>query len=539
MSGAMSGAMSGPSLGTRLAGLTPERRTLLELLVLAEVLAPQGGKEAPAPPPPPPPPAETEPGTAPLSFGQERLWLLDRLDPGSAAYNVVAALRLTGALDLAVLARAFAEIERRHAVLRTTFREGEGGRPVQVVGPPRPPGLSVVDLSGLPAVDFSGLPAPGGPLKEAIDAEVSAPFDLARGPLHRLRLFRLGAREHVLVATLHHIVSDAWSMAVLGRELTAIHAAFAAGFPSPLPELPLQYADHARDQRWRLEGPVLDEQVAWWRERLAGAPEVVEIPPDRPRPAVRRFRGGLRTRRLPLELSERLGRLCRERSVTPFMALLAAFEVLLHARTGQTDLVVGVDIANRNPPETEVLLGFFVNQLVFRVDAAGDPAWVDLLERVREAAAGAFAHQDVPFERLVEELRPQRSLSRNPLFQVMFGLYNVPEAAADLGGLEVAPFEIEGGAAVFDLSLYLAETAEGLAAQLRYDADLYDAATAERLLDDFEAVVRRVVEAPGERLSALAEHLAAERRRRLEAGREDLDKARRQTLKTVRRRVVE
>jgi len=508
-------------MAARLAGLSPERRTLLELLVLEEALEPRDQKDVPAAP---------SPENAPLSFGQERLWLLDRLDPGSAAYNTAAALRLTGELDVPVLARTFAEIERRHSVLRTTFREGGGGRPVQVVGPPRPAELAIVDLSHV----CSQEPA----LREAIDVEVSQPFDLSRGPLHRLRLFRLGAREHVLVATLHHIVSDAWSMAVLGRELTAIHAAFAAGLPSPLPELPLQYADYSRGQRERLQGAVLEEQLLWWRERLAGAPEVVEMPPDRPRPAARRFRGGLRTRRLPLDLSEKVARLCRERSVTPFMALLAAFEVLLHHRSGQTDLVVGVDIANRNPPETEALLGFFVNQLVFRVDAGGDPAWVDLLERVRETAAGAFAHQDVPFERLVEELRPQRSLARNPLFQVMFGLYNVPEAAAALGGLEIAPFEIEGDAAVFDLSLYLSETPDGLQAMLRYDVDLYKEATMDRLLDDFEAVVRRVVEAPDERLSALGEHLAGERRRRLEAGREDLQKARLRTLKTARRRTL-
>jgi hypothetical protein len=516
--------VSGSSvLAARLAGLSPERRTLLELLVLEEVLAPQAAAESPAASSP------SLPQEAPLSFGQERLWLLDRLDPGSAAYNTAAALRLTGDLDLPVLARTFTEIVRRHAVLRTTFREGDGGRPMQVVGPARPAELAVVDLAG---------PGPSA-VREAIDAEVSQPFDLVQGPLYRLRLFRLGAREHVLVATLHHIVSDAWSMAVLGRELTAIHAAFAAGLPSPLPELPLQYADYAREQRERLRGAVLEEQLAWWRERLAGAPEVVEMPPDRPRPAARRFRGGLRTRRLPLELSEQVARLCRERSVTPFMALLAAFEVLLQDRSGQTDLIVGIDIANRNPPETEALLGFFVNQLVFRVDAGGDPAWSDLLERVRETAAGAFAHQDVPFERLVEELRPQRSLARNPLFQVMFGLYNVPEAAAALSGLEIAPFEIEGEAAVFDLSLYLSETPDGFHAMLRYDVDLYDEATMDRLLDDFEAVVRRVVEAPGERLSVLTEHLAAERRRRLEAGREDLQKARLRTLKTARRRTLE
>jgi non-ribosomal peptide synthetase component F len=510
------------ALAERLAGLSQERRVLLELLVLEEVIGPGDQKDVSAMP------AAKE---APLSFGQERLWVLDRLDPGNAAFNTASVLRLTGDLDVPVLARTVTEIARRHAVLRTTFREGEGGRPVQVIGPPRPAELPVVDLSSLQNTDQV--------LREALEAEVSQPFDLVHGPLYRVRLFRLGAREHVLVATLHHIVSDAWSVAVLGRELTAIHAAFAAGLPSPLPELPLQYADYARDQRARLQGAVLDEQIAWWRERLAGAPEVVEIPPDRSRLAARRFRGRALTRRLPRELSERVARLCRERSVTPFMTLLAAFEVLLHARSGQIDLVVGIDIANRNPPETEALLGFFVNQLVFRVDAGGDPVWLDLLERVRETAAGAFAHQDVPFERLVEELRPQRSLARNPLFQVMFGLYNVPQAAAELGGLEVAPYELEGGAAVFDVSLYLSETPDGLSAMLRYDADLYEPATAERLLDDFETVVRRVLDAPEERLSALVEHLAAERRRRLEAGRDDLQKARLRTLKTARRRTID
>lgn len=512
-------------LQTALAALSPERRALLELLVVEEALA---GRERPAPAA-----AQADhSGTAPASFGQERLWLLDRVDPGSTAYNLATALRLTGDLDLGVLLRSFAEIARRHAALRTTFRE-EGGQPMQVVGPPEPVDLPLIDLAGLEDAQAETA------LRAGSAQEVGQPFDLARGPVYRVRLFRLGEREHVLLATLHHIVSDAWSMGVLARELTAIHAAFAAGLPSPLPELPLQYTDHARAQR---ERGGMDEQLAYWRARLAGAPEVTEVPPDRPRPAARRFRGGLRTRRLPLELAERVGALCRERSATPFMVLLAAFETVLLARTGQTDLVVGVDVANRNPPETEALIGFFVNQLVVRVDTAGDPSWLGLLERVREAALGAFAHQDLPFGRLVEELAPQRSLARNPLFQVMFGLYNVPDAEAGLGGLRVENVDLAVGTAVFDLSLYIAPAPDGLTAMLRYDADLYEPATAEALLDDFETVVRRLAETPGapaERLSALVEHLAAERRRRLEAGREDLQKARLRTLKTARRRTLD
>ena len=496
------------------ADLSPERRALLELLLIEEALGERPAEKAPAP------------EAAPLSFGQERLWLLDRLDPGSPAYNTATALRLLGPLDPQILARSFTEIARRHAVLRTVFRE-EMGRPAQVVTEPRPVELPVTGLSGEEA------------LAAGIDEEVRRPFDLAQGPLFRARLFRLGAEEHVLVIAMHHIVSDAWSMGVLAGELTALYAAFAAGRPSPLPELPIQYADHARRQRQRLDGPALAEQLAWWKERLAGAPEVLEVPTDRPRLPVRRFRGGMRTRKLPRELSAAAARLSTERSATPFMVLLAAFEVLLHARTGATDLVVGVDVANRDEPETEALIGFFLNQLVLRVDASGDPTFLDLLERAREASLGAFAHRDLPFGRLVEELSPQRSLARNPLFQVMFGFYNVPEPQAeDLGRLQIVPLDLDGGTAVFDLSLYLAETPEGLLATLRYDADLYEVATAERLLEDFEIVAARALESPEGRISDLTRHLMEERRRRLEAGREALQQARLRTLKTARRRTL-
>jgi hypothetical protein len=509
-------------LAQRLAALPPARRALLELLLIEETAATPRSAE----------PRTAQPRTAPLSFGQQRLWLQDRLDPGSAAYNTGNALRLRGPIDPLLLRRCFAEIARRHEVLRTTFAES-GGVPVQVVGAPGPVELPVVDLSALPAATR------GGELRRLIDEELSRPFDLSHGPLSRVRLARLAAEEHALLITMHHIVSDAWSMGVLTRELAAIHAAFRAGRPSPLPELPLQYADFARwQQRW-LAGPELAEQISYWRHCLDGAPEILEVPTDRPRPAARRFRGGMRTARLSPDLAAAVRELCRRRGTTLFMALLAVFEALLQARTGGTDLVVGVDVAARTLPESEALIGFFVNQLVLRLDAGGDPTFDGLLERVREAALGAFAHQDVPFGRLVEELAPRRTLSRNPLFQVMFGLYNVPEADLDLGGVTVSPIEIEGGAAVFDLSLYVAEAGEELLLMLRYDADLYESATADRLLEDFEILARRTVAAPAERLSDLAGHLAAERRRRREAGREGLERARLKTLKTVRRRVVE
>ena len=512
------------AIAQRIAALPPSRRALLELLLIEESAGSGDGPAVAGP--------WTETRTAPLSFGQQRLWLQDRLAPGSAAYNTATALRLQGPLDPPLLRRCFAEIARRHEILRTTFAESDGV-PLQVVGPPAPVELPVVDLSGLPET------ARGGELQRLANTELLRPFDLVRGPLSRVLLARLAAAEHALLITMHHIISDAWSMGVLTRELAAIHGAFRVGRPSPLPELLLQYADFARwQQRW-LAGPALAEQIAYWRRRLDGAPEVLEVPTDRPRPAVRRFRGGMRTARLSAELAAALRALCRERGATLFMALLAVFEALLQERTGKTDLVVGADVAARTLPEAEALIGFFVNQLVLRVDAGGDPTFAELLERVREAALGAFAHQDVPFGRLVEELAPRRTLSRNPLFQIMFGLYNVPEADLDLGGVAVSPLEIEGGAAVFDLSLYAAESGEELLLMLRYDADLYEAATADRLLADFEILARRAVAAPAERLSDLARHLAAERLRRREAGREGLERARLKTLKTVRRRAMD
>ncbi|MFL6194097.1 MAG: condensation domain-containing protein [Thermoanaerobaculia bacterium] len=516
--------MTSMTAGERIAALSPSRRALLELLLIEEVAA--GSRTAAVPVS-----SRERERTAPLAFGQQRLWLQERLEPGSAAYNTASALRLRGAVDPALLRRCFAEISRRHESLRTTFSES-GGVPVQTVGPPAPVELPVVDLAGLPVERRDA------ELRRVAEGEFLRPFDLARGPLHRARLVRLELDEYALLIAMHHIVSDAWSMGVLTRELAAIHAAFAAGRPSPLPELPLQYADFARWQQEWMAGPALEEQLAYWRGRLAGAPEVLEVPPDRPRPAARRFRGGLLTARLPREVADPFRELCSQRGVTLFMALLAIFEVLLHARTGESDLVVGVDVAARNPPETEALIGFFVNQLVLRVDAGGDPSFAELLERVREASLGAFAHQDLPFGRLVEELAPRRTLARNPLFQVMFGLYNVPQGELDLGGVAVIPLEIEGGASVFDLSLYAAESGEELLLMLRHDADLYEPATAGRLLEDFEILARRAVAAPDERLSALVEHLAAERRRRREAGREGLEKARLKTLKTVRRRAV-
>jgi hypothetical protein len=487
----------------RFAALSPERRALFELLLLEEAI---GTREAA----PAMGPRET---SAPLSFGQHRMWLHERLTPGGFAYNTAMALRLSGPLDDATLRRSLAEIVRRHEILRTTFGEDKGA-PVQTASPPFAPALPVADLSAVPTA------AREEEVRRLAGQELLRPFDLRRLPLFRTHLLRLAADEHVLALTMHHIISDAWSMGVLVGELSVFYRAFSEGRPAPLPALPMQYADHAR----------------WQREQLQGESLALELPTDHPRPAARRFRGGLRVRPLAPELGVAAARLAGERGTTLFMVLLAAFEVLLHARTGRTDLVVGTDVANRTRPEAEPLIGFFVNQLVLRVGLEGDPSFLDLLERVRDTAAGAYAHQDLPFDRLVEELAPERSLARNPLFQVMFGLYNVPMPAAREGTLEVRPLELEGGAAIFDLSLYVQESPEGLLCRLAYDSDLFEPATAGRLLEDYELLLRWSLESPEARVSEILARLEAEKRRRQAEEGGDLRKSRAAVLKTARRK---
>ncbi|HSF38303.1 MAG TPA: amino acid adenylation domain-containing protein, partial [Thermoanaerobaculia bacterium] len=368
----------------------------------------------------------------PLSFSQQRLWFLDRLQPGTAVYNVPAVFRIGGALSVSALEAALSEIVRRHAALRTTFAVVDG-EPVQLVAPPEPRPLPEADLSGLPES-----PREDESLRLAAD-EARRPFDLSRGPLLRWTLVRLGEEDFRLLLSMHHIVSDGWSVGVLLREMAALYGAFSAGRPSPLPELPVQYTDFAVWQRGWLQGDVLAAELASWKERLAGAPPALDLPSDRPRPAVQSSRGAAERLFWPASLARKVEEVSRKRGATVFMTLLAAFDVLLARYTGQEDLVVGSPIANRNRAETEGLIGFFVNTLVLRTDASGDPSFEGLLVRVREATLAAYAHQDLPFEKLVGELAPERDLSRSPLFQVSFMLQNAPMAPLVLGsGLTVA-----------------------------------------------------------------------------------------------------
>ncbi|HEY4587604.1 MAG TPA: condensation domain-containing protein, partial [Thermoanaerobaculia bacterium] len=369
--------------------------------------------------------------------------------------SVPVAFHLAGpGLRVSPLAGALAEIVRRHEALRTVFRESAEGEPVQVVQPFTAPLLPVIDLSGLPDARSAA-----GPLAREL---AGRPFDLVRGPLLRCSLLRLGAEEHHLIVALHHIAADGGSLEILARELSELYQAFAQGLPSPLPALPVQYADFALWQRRWLAGEVLEAELAWWRERLAGLPPALELPADRPRPARQSFRGGLRHRRLEPGAGADLAALSRRHGATLFMTLAAAFDTLLLRYTGEEDLAVGTPIAGRGGAEIQGLIGFFVNTLVLRTGLGGDPSFAELLRRVRATALAAYAHQDLPFEKLVEELAPVRDLSRSPLFQVVFALEAERAALAELGsGVTLEPLAVTLDSAKFDLTLAVESTAEG------------------------------------------------------------------------------
>jgi amino acid adenylation domain-containing protein len=438
------------------------------------------------------PPSRTEP--LPLSFGQERLWFMDRLDPESPVYNLPAALSLKGPLDPAALRAAIARITARHEVLRTTF-PAPGGTPVQEVAPR-------LDLS-LPLVDLSALP-PGARQAETLrrtSAEALRPFDLQAGPLLRTTLLRLDQAEHLLLVTVHHIVFDGWSMGIFIRDLVT---------PS-LPALSLQYADFAVWQRRRLEGGTLEPHLAWWRETLAGASPVLLLPLDRPRPPVQTFRGGSRRMTLRPEATRVLRDLARRLEATPFMTLLAIWATLLSRYQGGSDLVVGTAVAGRNRVELEPLIGLFAENLVLRLDLGGDPAFDRLVARTRETTLSAWAHQDVPFERLVRELRPERDLSHAPLYQTALTLDASDRPPLELPGLRLELLPVESGTAKLDLALYLEDRQGDISGLLEYNRDLFDATTAARLLAAFERLVEAMPLGLERRISELPVLSAAER----------------------------
>ena len=376
----------------------------------------------------------------PLSYAQERLWFLDELEPGSVAYNIPMAVRIKGALQVEALERAVNEIVGRHEALRTRFEVHEG-KPVQVIEAEQEIKLEAVNLEGMSEEEQ------GRRIEGLAQEEARWRFDLSKGPLLRMRLARLAEGEHVIFFTMHHIVSDGWSMGVLVREFVQLYEAFSRGQLSPLGELPIQYVDYAVWQRGWLQGEVLEKQLRYWKGRLAGAP-ALELPTDRPRPAVQSYKGASERVVIGKELLAGLNELSQRQGVTLFITLSAAFKALLSRYSRQEDIVVGTAIANRNRGETEGLIGFFVNTLVLRTDLSGDPTFLELLGREREVALGAYGNQDVPFEKVVAELQVERDLSRSPLFQVMLVLQNAPEGALADWSLNVIAVPVASARAI-------------------------------------------------------------------------------------------
>ncbi len=432
----------------------------------------------------------------PISFAQQRVWLLDQLAPKHPAYNIPIAFRLRGTLDHALLEQSLNAIVQRHAALRTSIITSDG-QPLQVIAEHCPLPLPLVDLSEHPVAERED-----AALQFAQSAARQS-FDIAHALLLRALLLRLEASEHLLVLVIHHIVADDWSLGVLFRELGQFYAAGVLGHAAQLPELPIQYADFAVWQQQWLQGEVLAEQLNYWRQQLAHAPALLELPSDYPRPPVQSLQGALYLFSLPAPLLPALHELSQREGVTLFMTLLTAFQVLLLRYSGQDDIVVGSPIANRNRREIEELIGFFVNTLVLRSDLSGNPPFREALQRVREVCLGAYAHQDLPFERLVEELRPQRDLSYHALVQVMFTLQNAPMAPLELPGLTLTPLTIDNGTAKLDLSLFLEETPQGLRGMVEYSTDLFAEASIARFVTHFQLLLEGVVADPQCRLGEL------------------------------------
>jgi acyl carrier protein len=476
-------------------------------------------------------PEGERPRRAPLSFAQQRLWFIDQLNPGSAVYNIPGAVRLEGDLDIDALERVINEIIRRHEALRTRF-EVNGGEPSQVIDAWTPRKLEIVDLTTLSS--------------EAMEEEVArrareeaeTGFDLSQGPLLRVKVLKLKDADHVLLYTMHHIASDGWSAGIMISEVETLYKAFSMGEESPLDELPIQYADFAIWQRSWLQGEMLENQLAYWRRQLAGQLPALELPADRPRPARPSYRGAQHWLLLPTALSDSLKALSLKRHSTLFMTLMAAFKTLLYYLTRQTDICVGTDIANRNHAETEKLIGFFVNQLALRTRLSPSLNFEELLRRVREVTLEAFARQDLPFEKLVEALNPDRDESHTPLFQVKMTLQNASDEQVSLPGLTLSSLGTAISATKHDLLLDLIDTKDGIGASLQYNTDLFEEHTPARILRRFHALLERIVERPDAKLQELVESLIDEDEREHLEEKSELENVRLSKLKNIKRRTI-
>jgi len=518
--------------------MPPERRRLLALMLKERGIAAAPKQTIPR--------RREAASFLPLALNQEGLWFIEQLDPGKANYNIPGTVRLQGRLHRAAMEQSLSEIVRRHEVLRTTFGVNEEGAPIQKIAAAAPLQLPLLDLQTLP-------PEPReNEARRLATAAAQRPFDLAAGPLFRAQLLQLGADDHALLFNMHHLVADGWSMGIFTREFSALYQAFCRGEASPLPELPIQYADFARWERDRMRGDKLEATLAYWRQQLAGSTLMLVLPTDYPRPRVQSFRGMHQPIRLPKTLTAAIRQLARQEGVTVFMVMLAAFKILLHRYSGQDDIVVGSTFANRNLRELENLIGFFVNTLPLRTKLSGDPDFREMLRRVREATFGAAAHQELPLAKLVQDLQPVRDPGRNPIYQVVFDLltpdhnpavygYGLSSAVMErlqLADLSVTPMDIEGGIARFDIAVFIWDLPEGLSGTFEFSADLFTAATVARLVEQFQILLEVVVAAPDLKLSALVERLEAAEQQQQISQEKALKDFAGQKLKNMKRRPI-
>jgi acyl carrier protein len=467
--------------------------------------------------------------TLPVSYAQQGLWLLDQLQPNTSAYNVFNVWYLSGTLDLAALTSSLNTIVARHEALRTRFGLARGV-PIQIIAETATAALAIHDLQALPPGERTST------AQQMTTEEALRPFDLQRGPLFRATVLRLSADEQILILCLHHIAADAWSVGVLMQDLAKLYAGHTTGGTPTLPDLPIQYADYAIWQRHWMQSALLEKQIDYWRQQLAGAPPVLELPTDRLRPAVHSFQGANHSFLLPAGLTQELKTLSQRESVTLFMTLLAAFQTLLYYETQQTDFVIGSPSANRSRSETERLIGCFVNMLALRADMRGNPTFRELLTQVRDTTLGAFAHQDLPFEKLVEVLQPERDPRYTPLFQVTFPVVSAIAEPFHLHGLSLRPLEVANTTSKFDLTLAMEETEHGLRGGLEYNTDLFDVSTTVHRIESLETLLRAIVAEPDMTLSALTEMLAEKHRQQQGMKEAELEAVRLRTLQNLKRR---
>ena len=433
-------------------------------------------------------------GELPLSFAQQRQWFLAQLEPDSPFYNIPGVVRLTGKLDISVLQNSLNEVVSRHEVLRTGIQTIDG-KPQLII-------YSKITLN-LPIIDLKNIPNSEESAKKLVEDAIKQPFNLEQSPLLRVKLLQLAEEEYILLLVIHHSVADAWSVGIFIQEVAALYQAFSQQKPSSLSKLPIQYLDFAAWQRKWLQGDTLETQLTYWKKQLENAPTLLEIPSDRPRPPIQTFNGNTLTFQLSEEISSALKQLSQQQNSTLFMILLAAFKVLLHRYTNSEDIIVGSPIANRNHRETEKLIGFFANTLTLRTRLSGTITFLELLQQVKETTLGAYSHQDLPFEQLVEALQPERDLSYTPLFQVMFVLQNIPMQSIELPGLSLTSIKPESTTAKFDLTLFMSETKEGLTATFEYNSDLFEESRIQRLAEHFQTLITGIIANPQQPLWSL------------------------------------